>query len=270
MHRNKLNLIVDVLAFAAIACLAATGTIMYYRLPPGSHDLSILGYTRHEWGTFHFYVALTLIALMVLHVVLHWKWVTNTFGALVRRKEAQKAGAGVGGAVLLVVLGLAAAGALAAPWLLPLGTGAGRGEREGAGGGKGKGYRGGRAEADESPATPSAAGEAKQGASSVCETCDGTCPSEAAELAARHAKGQGQQKGGGEAAGADGVKGSMTLAEAAAEAGVPVARILAELKLPAATAADETLGRLRRQHGFTMEDVRGLVARFKQEKQGKP
>jgi len=207
---------------------------MHYRLPPGSGSKAILGYTRHEWGAIHFYAAIALVALVALHVALHWAWVRNSVGALTRPRDQRKAGAGVGGAVLLLALGLAAAGSLATPWLLPIGEGSGQGH--GGGGGEGKGHRGGRTDA--TPEAPAPQVEAKSGGDT--ERTDGG--------------GQG------------GVKGSMSLAEAAAEAGVPVEHLAAELKLPAGVPAAETLGRLRRQHGFTMEDVRAAIARLKQAK----
>jgi hypothetical protein len=125
MSRNKLNLIVDTLGYLAMVCLASTGLTMAYILPPGTggrHSgepaLTLLGLGRHGWGDVHFYVALALLALMLLHVILHWKWITNTLGALIRRGPA-RAGAGTGGTALLLLLGLLTAAALAAPWLIP-------------------------------------------------------------------------------------------------------------------------------------------------------
>ncbi len=202
---------------------------------------------------------------MALHVVLHWKWVTNTIGSLVRPREARKAGAGAGGAAILLAIGVATAASLALPWALPIGTGTGHSDHEGSGG-QGKGHRGGRADATEAPMIP-AQGKSQQGGCSD-ETCDGTCPTDPAALAERHGKGQAQEHTGG--GGQGGVKGSMTLAEAAADGGVPVERLVTELKLPAGISPTETLGRLRRQHGFTMEDVRAAVARLKQEKRDAP
>ncbi|HUT34301.1 MAG TPA: DUF4405 domain-containing protein [Planctomycetota bacterium] len=266
MPRNKLHLVVDVLAYLAMTCLAGTGLLMLYRLPPGSGSRGILGYSRHQWGTIHFYIALSLIGLVALHVILHWKWVTNSLGALVRR--TRRAGAGAGGALLLIVLGLAGAGVMAAPWLLPVGAGSPCDDEGQGGGGKGKGYRGGKAasacDTCTDGACPSEAPAAKEQAAegeSPCEKCDGACPAAAkAGAAQEHAEGRGPE----------GVKGSTTLAEAAAEAGVPFERIVAELKLPAGTSPDESLGRLRKQHGFTMEDVRAAIARLKQTRKDNP
>lgn len=194
---------------------------------------------------------------------------TNTLGSLVRSREVRKAGAGAGGAAILLAIGVATAAAVALPWALPIGAGAprGEGEGEGHGSGQGKGYRGGRADAAEAPA-PATQGSMEPTGGCADEKCDGTCPTDPAALAERHGKGQAQDHAGG--GGHDGIKGSMTLGDAAAEAGVPVGRLAAELKLPAGTPPTETLGRLRRQHGFTMEEVRAAIARLKQPKATNP
>lgn len=81
MRRDTLNFLVDTLALLAIVGLLATGLILWTALPPGSrggHGLSLWGLTRHELGDVHFWIAVTLLALMILHVVLHWTWVCVT------------------------------------------------------------------------------------------------------------------------------------------------------------------------------------------------
>lgn len=57
--------------------MAATGLIIRYRLPPGSrggHGLSIWGWTRHDWGDLHTWFAYATCAFVVIHLILHWKW----------------------------------------------------------------------------------------------------------------------------------------------------------------------------------------------------
>ena len=204
MSKNKLHLLVDVLAYLCMVALASTGLALIYRLPHGSprDGLTLLGLDRHGWGGVHWYLAVGLLSLVALHVVLHWKWVTNTVGALVRSRAARRAGAGAGGAVTLIVLGLVAAAVVALPWLIAV-------ERGEAGSGRGS-------------------------------------------------EGQGHGAGG------HAVRGQTTLAGAAQEAGVPVARLIAELKLPADTDPTERLGHLRQEHGFEMLDVRDAVGRLKE------
>jgi hypothetical protein len=61
----------------------------------------------------------------------------------------------------------------------------------------------------------------------------------------------------------DAIRGSMTLEEVERETGVSVATLIAELNLPADTSPQDKLGRLGRQYGFEMDDVRALVAKTK-------
>ncbi len=222
MSKNKVHLLVDLLAYLVMACLASTGLILWKILPPGSsgrhgeRGLALLGMTRHEWGDIHFYLALSLLGLTVLHVALHWKWVRNTFGSLFRPRAQRKAGAGPAGSLALLVLGLVAAGIIAAPWLIPTE------ERPGS---QGKQQRGPRAEGAIAP-----------------------------QLTEGHEAAPGLPR----------VSGRLTLAEAAEAAGVSPARLAAELGIPENTPPQSRLGRLRQEHGFTMEDVRGAVARLRE------
>ncbi|MCS6771862.1 MAG: DUF4405 domain-containing protein [Kiritimatiellae bacterium] len=80
---NKLtwNRIVDFLLWLSISLMAATGFILRYRLPPGSRGgrgLEIWGLSRHEWGDLHAWLAYVAIALVLLHLALHWKWLWYT------------------------------------------------------------------------------------------------------------------------------------------------------------------------------------------------
>lgn len=238
MNKNKLHLLVDVLAYLCMVALASTGLILIYKLPHGSprEGLTLLGLDRHGWGDVHWYLAIGLLSLVALHVVLHWKWVTNTLGALVRSHAARRAGAGAGGTALLLVLGAATAGVVAVPWLI----GVQKGDAQSHGGGHGD--RGGR-------------GEGKGGGFS--------------ESAPTASAGKGHGEGGGHAVD-HAIRGQSTLAEAAREAGVPVARLIAELKLPPDTAPDARLGQLRHQHGFEITDVRATLERLKKQDPTQP
>jgi len=55
------------------------------------------------------------------------------------------------------------------------------------------------------------------------------------------------------------IRGAMTLGDVELITGVPVDHLVRELGLPANTTAEERLGRLRREYGFSMADVRRIV-----------
>ena len=251
MSKNKLNLLVDVLGYLCMVALASTGLILLYRLPPGTggrHSgepaLTLLGLGRHDWGDIHFYIAVTLLLLVVLHVVLHWKWVKNTFGSLFGRQGVEKPGAGPRGGITLTVLGLVGACLIAAPWLLAVGQ-AERGER---GSNYGKGGR------TQLPSDESDAGDPREDAGRSHSGDPGRVTEPQAE------RGHEEHD--------LSITGRSTLAEAAQMAGVPVERLMAELKLPPNTPPGERLGHLRRQHGFTMSEARNTIARLREVPKG--
>jgi len=245
MNRNKLNLVVDVLGYFCMMALASTGLILLYRLPPGTGGrhggetaLTLLGLGRHDWGGVHFYIAVALLLLVVLHVALHWQWVKHTLGSLCRR-AAQKPGTGHPGAMSLIVLGLVGACLIAAPWLLAVQQ-AQRREHSSSHG------KDGRAEltSDESDVRgPHESPRRSHGSDAGHVT-------------------ESQEERGHEEHDRS-ITGQSTLAEVAEMAGVPVERLMAEFELPSRTPQDERLGRLRREHGLTIPDVRDAVTRLR-------
>lgn len=66
-----------------------------------------------------------------------------------------------------------------------------------------------------------------------------------------------------ESAETEDIVGSMTLREIQEKTGVPYEHILSNLGLPKDVPPDEQLGRLRRAHGFSMDDVRKIVNEYK-------
>lgn len=266
MSKNKMNLLVDVLAYIGMVGLISTGLLLMYILPPGTGGchgeggarVAVMGLSRHEWGSVHWYIATGLIVLAGVHVILHWKWVTNTFGALTRPRSVKKAGASVGGAIALVLLGVLGAGIIAAPWVVGKKTGGHHGARGGCAG---------RDETAPScsectsacPLTDGSAAEEIPEDDGLCNEPDCVECQEARQALAAQSALAGEHRG------QDGhISGKLTLAEAAYAAGVTAEQLAVELKLPAGTSPQERLGQLRQRHGFSMQDVRQTVARLKQ------
>ncbi len=76
MNRLRLNWIVDAAAASAFVALVVTGLGLFWVLPPGTNrSLELGGLSRHAWGEVHLWVALAFLAVLVLHLVLHWNWV---------------------------------------------------------------------------------------------------------------------------------------------------------------------------------------------------
>jgi hypothetical protein len=103
MKRTTLNLSVDAAAFVV---LASTGVLVRYVLPPGSGRRSqVWGLDRHEWGTIHFWIAAAFLAVLAIHLVLHWRWITAVIAG--KRSDASGARFGLGAVGLLAVVALA-------------------------------------------------------------------------------------------------------------------------------------------------------------------
>jgi len=81
--KNRLNFWVDVVMFVDMVCITLIGLIIRYVLPPGTGGrhggwgLTFLGMSRHDWGDVHWVMALILVALLVVHIWLHWKWIVQ-------------------------------------------------------------------------------------------------------------------------------------------------------------------------------------------------
>jgi hypothetical protein len=99
MKRVYLNFIIDLSMFLSISGLALTGVIQKWVLPPargtrrGLGPETLLGWTRHDWGDLHFWAAVILVILLVIHIILHWKWIVcrfrELFGAGRKKKNCE-------------------------------------------------------------------------------------------------------------------------------------------------------------------------------------
>jgi hypothetical protein len=114
VKRAKLNFAVDTVAFMAFVLLIATGILIRYVLPPGSgHFSELWGMDRHEWGEIHFWIAVTLLGSLVLHLFLHWRWIIS----MVKGHPSEESG----GRMALASVGLVALVGLAvAPFFSPV------------------------------------------------------------------------------------------------------------------------------------------------------
>ena len=79
MKRINFLLGVDLLLTVALLAMVATGIILHFALPPHSGQTFVLwGLNRHEWGEVHFWLAVTAVAIVILHLALHWAWLVTS------------------------------------------------------------------------------------------------------------------------------------------------------------------------------------------------
>lgn len=118
MMKNKFNFWLDCISLVLMIVLVQTGVLMKYFLPPGSGHgpdggpgMTILGWNRHGWGAFHWWLAAGLIGMMALHLALHWPWLVRMATSLgrgtgkaatsVKRKHYQS---GLGFVLILILV----------------------------------------------------------------------------------------------------------------------------------------------------------------------
>ena len=92
MDKSKLNFIIDALMFLVMMAMAGLGFLMNYILIPGREawakygrkvDLTWWSWDRHDWGDIHLYLGFTLLGLLALHIILHWRQIVGLFHSFV-------------------------------------------------------------------------------------------------------------------------------------------------------------------------------------------
>ena len=88
---TKFNFWFDVTIFVAFIITALTGLLLWLVLPsgPGSSWVIFLGLTRQEWVNLHNWVGLTMLLGVVLHLILHWRWITCIVARYFKRLARQ-------------------------------------------------------------------------------------------------------------------------------------------------------------------------------------
>ena len=92
MNKATLNFVINAMMFLCMTAIAGLGFLMKYVLLPGREstikygrrvELALFGLDRHDWGAIHLYLGFLLLALLVLHIVLHWNMIPGLFARLV-------------------------------------------------------------------------------------------------------------------------------------------------------------------------------------------
>ena len=78
MERNALKYMVDVLLYVFFCSMAVVGLLLGFVIPRGRHGEPFFwGLHRHQWGQIHLVLSLLLLALVVTHIWLNWRWVVQ-------------------------------------------------------------------------------------------------------------------------------------------------------------------------------------------------
>lgn len=228
--RDKINLLIDLLLTLALTFIAGIGFLIKYILPPGrerilkygaNKDLFFLGMDRHQWGEIHLVVAFVMLALLLLHILFHWK----TLLCLVRKAIPQ---AWLRRSLWLIVGFLCLIFTLFAFFISPV-----------------------QKEASDFLHRHAHSASAKPEINRTLRA-----PEPEKELASEATKTDHWQEHLHTGENHSSLNGRMTLADIAIQFRIPLDKVKQRLGLPAHVDSSETLGRLRKTYGFTMQEAR--------------
>ena len=77
MRRTVTNFWLDILIFIAFIGMTSTGVLLL-GVPYGFGG-TILGLPRYDWGDLHWVLSLLFVVLTMIHIALHWSWMTASF-----------------------------------------------------------------------------------------------------------------------------------------------------------------------------------------------
>ena len=81
MKKSDWQYLIDTLLFLCIVGIVFIGFLMGLFLPKGpaapESAKYFLGLHRHQWGNIHFYLSIAFTALVIIHLILSWKWIKS-------------------------------------------------------------------------------------------------------------------------------------------------------------------------------------------------
>jgi len=90
MKKSDWQYLVDTFLFLCIAGIAFIGFLMGLFLPKGPSAQEsakyFLGLHRHQWGNIHFYLSIAFVILVIIHLILSWKWIKNKSRQLFKKR----------------------------------------------------------------------------------------------------------------------------------------------------------------------------------------
>ena len=98
MKKSMFNLVLDGLMLLCLAAIAGIGLLMKFVLVAGYRrweiydqnvSLSFFGMDRHQWGEIHFAIGIVFLALLVLHIILHWSMIVTIYRRLIPSRPAR-------------------------------------------------------------------------------------------------------------------------------------------------------------------------------------
>ena len=91
-NRISFDLLIELATFTTLLAMIATGLVLRFVLPIAESDplhrgWAVWGWGRHHWGNAHFYLAVSAVALLLVHWAIHWNWLCHTIHRRFHRAE---------------------------------------------------------------------------------------------------------------------------------------------------------------------------------------
>lgn len=81
-RQARVNFSLNTLLFVAFSLASLSGLVVWLLLPGGYqggrnpyYSWTLYGLDHHQWGDVHLYAGLAMIAILTVHLALHWNWV---------------------------------------------------------------------------------------------------------------------------------------------------------------------------------------------------
>lgn len=102
--RVAVSRVLNALLWAVFCAMSGTGLLLAFRMPGGRGGgrMTAMGLSRHEWGEWHTWLSYAFLALIVIHLALHWRWFWQV--AAKRRSWPLISGIGAGLILMLALL----------------------------------------------------------------------------------------------------------------------------------------------------------------------
>ena len=95
--RTRLNYVLDIIIGLAFLLSAASGVVFLVAGSGGyqggrnaAFETAILGISRWTWSDLHAWTSLVMISGVMLHFVLHWRWVVCATKGLLRPRRREQ------------------------------------------------------------------------------------------------------------------------------------------------------------------------------------
>jgi len=242
MKKTTWKYLVDTLLFISVTGIAFIGILMAFFLAEGPTSIAresekyFLGLHRHQWGNIHLYLSLAFTALVVIHIILEWSWIKGKTRSLFKKAWAP---------VLIFILFLA----LIIPFIFWIATPKYPASYD---------EYGNRSEDRLGRQQKLTVGNIAIQLNKKTSGSDQKSPTLKNE--AEHQEenklvhGQGEEDTAGIL-----ITGQMTLNEIEKSSGLQASKIIEAMGLPPNTPQNESLGRLLRQSGVALQELRDII-----------